>query len=529
MRRFAKPLLFLLLSILSYLEFPGNAWLQQDTQIYTPILEHQWDSSVLASDILVRHPHVAFTIYDETALALRWVTHLDFHTVLTGLTILLRALGLWGVFLIATSLGLNAQSAAVVTLLWSLGATIIGPAVLTVEYEPVPRGFAVPLIMLAVGFAAHGRWTESGIAASVAFLFHPPSTYPYWLLAVFAGRKRVWPSLALAFAILLTAAHFQPGIHESQQFFERLTPDLERLQRMRASYNWISMWWGDYLLQYLFLFSVTMLAVNRVRLQLSRDLHLFAIGLPIIGMLSIPFSWLVLDYGKWSLMPQVQPMRALLFVTGFAVIFCAIAGCVAAQRRRFLEAFAWFLPPWLIPMRGRLFAIPPTPQIIACLALALLSAAVLCWPKYKASVLLLACYWILPGYAAVRNIPALHTAEITQLSQWARQSTPKDAVFFFPDNGKENYPGIFRSEALRTVYVDWKGGGQINFLKVFATEWWPRWQAANVPPFDPAAPGDPVARYRNLGIRYLAVSPRHALPGRNPVYQNSKYLVYSLQ
>jgi hypothetical protein len=27
------------------------------------------------------------------------------------------------------------------------------------------------------------------------------------------------------------------------------------------------------------------------------------------------------------------------------------------------------------------------------------------------------------------------------------------------------------------VYVDWKSGGQINFSRVFAMEWWERWKS----------------------------------------------------
>ena len=49
-------------------------------------------------------------------------------------------------------------------------------------------------------------------------------------------------------------------------------------------------------------------------------------------------------------------------------------------------------------------------------------------------------------------------------------------MFLFPDAGHSLYPGLFRSEALRAVYVDWKSGGQVNYLKDFAGEWYTRWQ-----------------------------------------------------
>src|SRR5262249_28228543 len=50
------------LALLSFYQFPGHTWLQQDSQIYVPILEHLRDPSVLGNDILVERPHVTFTL-----------------------------------------------------------------------------------------------------------------------------------------------------------------------------------------------------------------------------------------------------------------------------------------------------------------------------------------------------------------------------------------------------------------------------------------------------------------------------------
>src|SRR5580658_393298 len=95
------------ITLVNFFQFPGHVWLQQDTQIYAPILEHLWDPSVLQKDIIAEHPHVAFTLYDETAIALRRMTGLEFQYVLQALQFATRALGLWGVYLIASALGLS--------------------------------------------------------------------------------------------------------------------------------------------------------------------------------------------------------------------------------------------------------------------------------------------------------------------------------------------------------------------------------------------------------------------------------------
>ena len=49
-------------ALLSFFQFPGHTWLQQDTQIYAPILEHLRDPVVLDRDLLVQYPHVSFTL-----------------------------------------------------------------------------------------------------------------------------------------------------------------------------------------------------------------------------------------------------------------------------------------------------------------------------------------------------------------------------------------------------------------------------------------------------------------------------------
>jgi hypothetical protein len=123
--------------------------------------------------------------------------------------------------------------------------------------------------------------------------------------------------------------------------------------------------------------------------------------------------------------------------------------------------------------------------------------------------------------SGVVNYPRLHTAELAQLSEWARSSTPQDSVFLFPDAGHAVYPGIFRSEALRAVYVDWKGGGQVNYLKDFGDQWWFRWQQTMANGFHLAE----IPKYGGLGIDYVVLRPQNHLP-RPPAFENAKYAVY---
>src|SRR5262249_19798480 len=157
--------------------------------------------------------------------------------------------------------------AAAVAAICSLGASIVGPAVLTTEYEPTPRAFAVPLLIGAIGLTAHRRYWSAGIFASVALVYHPPTALPFLLvfLALVALRRDARGARPLLGAALLlgVAAVAQGG--EGQAFFTTLAPLQEKLQRLRAPYVWISEWPSGLVLHYSVLAAILAAAYVRVR------------------------------------------------------------------------------------------------------------------------------------------------------------------------------------------------------------------------------------------------------------------------
>jgi len=328
-------------------------------------------------------------------------------------------------------------------------------------------------------------------------------------------RYRAFLPLAVACVLLSIAARFQEGASEAQLFFARISPAIERLQRMRAPYSWISEWWRAWLPHYLVLGALSLLAAFRIRKRTPDNLRLFLVGLPLIGLLTVPLSCLLLEGLKWSLMPQVQPMRALLFVTVMAQFSAAAAGITAAPARRYLEACAWFALVYLVPLNTNVTWMPSWNRALAVVLLAVAAAFAVRWTPACLAVAA-AAFFLVPGLGRIALYPRLHTPALEQLSGWARSSTPRDAVFLFADAGKGLQPGIFRSEALRAIYVDWKGGGQVNYLTELGEQWWTRWQQVTRGPFDPRA----------LGIDYIVRSASHPIPGKTPDYRNATYLVY---
>ena len=308
--------------------------------------------------------------------------------------------------------------------------------------------------------------------------------------------KAFIPLLAAA-AVLFAAARFQSGQSEAQSFFTRVTPLMEKLQRMRAPYVWISAWWKDWLPHYLLVCTLALGGTMRVWRRMTPELRFFQVGLPIVGMLSMPLSWLLLEQWKWALTPQIQPMRALLFVASAAIFAAACAGCVAAAGGSYLEACAWFAAAYVLPVNSSVTAWQHWRHAAVIALLAVLACVAVRLGRSAMAVAALSAFLLIPWIGGVVNYPALHKPELKDLSDWARGSTPKDAVFLFPNFGKDLSPGIFRAEALRAVYVDWKGGGQVNYLKELGEQWWSRWQDANRPLT--------AADYAKLGIDYLVV------------------------
>ena len=396
-----------------------------------------------------------------------------FEQVLLGQQFLYRGVAILGLFLIALAAGLPARLAWVVAALLSLGAAIIGPAVLLVEYEPVPRGFSLPFVIFSMGALAHGRWTLSAVSASIALRVSSTDSISVLLcLALILIYRRHWRAstlLAIGPLLLAVSASMHPASVAHASLFGKLSPDLEALQRMRASYNWVGLWAAKWMPLYAVLCVLSAVAWWRVRRELPRDITILALALSAAGIISVPMSYVLLERGKLAFAAQFQPARYLLFVTLFAMLLTAIAASHAALRKRRLEAAFFFVVPLaLTAMEWDTAKLTPARMAVVC-ALALYLAAVSVSTRYVLLAPLAAAipFVVLPYAAGVASYPLLHTAELDSLAQWARDETPKDAVFQFADSGRGLEPGVFRARARRALYVDWKAGGQVNFLPDF--------------------------------------------------------------
>lgn len=518
-----------LLTWLGYVFFPGHTYLYQDTQIWIPVMEHLYDPSVLANELIVTGAHVRLTLYDDFPIWVRRITGIGFEPILIAGQLLFRWCGLLGIYLLARAVQLSMPLSVLSAALFGMGLTAVGPAVLSVEYESVPRGLAFPLSLLALGLMAHNHPRWSAVALGIGFLIHAPTIWPYLLMILIEcfiadSEHRHDLHIGLAWfsgfvAVLLLIAFLSPA-GPMNPFWSTLSPEHESLQRMRASYNWVSTWPSTYLVQYSVLAGIATFAFWRLRDCLPQRLKPYLLGLIWIGPATLPVSYLLLEQMKWALIPQIQPMRALLYTAALAVVLATLA---ALRAERNAERFAWLLPVCFVPLAGA-WDRAETPVYVTALTMAAITAVVI-WSNRNwaiAAVCLLFVYAPL-RWAEVRNYPELSTPELEHLSEWARASTPPDAVFLFRDLPKRNEAGLFRGRALRAVYVDWKGGGQVNYYESYAHEWWSRWQATMAKPF---AIGD-LDDLRARGIRYLVFTkvPPELEQQSKLVYRDQRYSV----
>lgn len=486
---------------------------------------------------MATRPHVSFTLYDDATLAWHAITKASFEKILMAQQFVFRAIGIFGLYLLAGAMGFNPSKALLVTAIVSLGATVAGPAVLTVEYEPVPRGFSLPFLILSLACVGWERWRWAAACATIAFAFHPPTAIPHCsvLFLILLYRRRFLEiGILAAGPVVMLADIIRTGApKDGHPLFGRVDPALEPVLRLRASYNWVGMWFRAWMYNYVFLWTAGMLALWRLRRRLPRHLMLFFATLPAIGLLSVPLSYVLLEGAKWLFIAQYQPGRYLLFVSLAAALLCTAAGIHAAERSRWPESILFFTVALAIPMEAKVTNVlfPYTGSTLAmkrlliAILLAGCSAMAIALMRRRAGWLYpvaaaLLPFVLIPGAGGVRNYPPLHTPGLDELARWARDSTPKDALFQFADAGRDLPPGVFRARARRALYADWKAGGQVNFLKSFSPVWWERWQKIEKP--------QPLSTYRELGIDYVVFRTGNAPPQAAPVYSNSEYSVFKL-
>jgi hypothetical protein len=260
----------------------------------------------------------------------------------------------------------------------------------------------------------------------------------------------------------------------------------------------------------------------RLRKCLHGPLRDFVWALPVIGLASVPLSWMLLEHEHWALIPAWQPARAILFVSLIAALLAAVA---AMKAEHFGERLLWLTAAFLMPMQHAMVGVEIHFRPLAFAAILAVVTTILSAFKRPAMLVLAAVipFLAIPASKVVENYPRLETADLRALADWARASTPQPALFLFPDSGTSLDPGIFRARALRGLYVDWKSGGQVNYFPEFAREWWTRWVNVGSGRWD-VSPED-LPKLAAMGVDYVVM--KKQMVGATPQFDGGKYFAYA--
>jgi hypothetical protein len=528
----------ILLTGLGFFVFPGHSYLQGDTQIYVPMMERIYNPVLFYDDPMIKRPHLALTAYDEIAIALRNYAGLDFENGLKLQQIVFRACAAAGLLLIALRLGLAPPGAFFVAAMVILNGISLGIGI--TESEPVARSFALGLVLLGVGLAAGGRFAAAGLAAAVGFLIHPTTVGPFWAVAAFVVLRRAARPILLApflpaLGVLLLLMHFQTGGTETLDFFRRLEPFQVALQRTYM-YSYVSDWDAKKILDCICECAVVAAGFWRLRERLRPPLREWLYGFAAIGVLSVPFSWIVLDQLHWAFAAPWDPTRALIFIAVLTALLSGACGVFATQERRWWEASVWFAIAIGLPMKELLATWFVDGWLIA-LVCALVGASIVGgWLAGRTVVFLagargltLVAAGVLPFIAfpisgLVPRSKVVDTPELRQLAGWARTQTDETAVFLFADDGRYGGSGPFRARALRSIYVDYEGRALLNYYADFSAEWVRRWRDTHEGSWK-IGPQD-LPALADFHINYVVLRADNAIPAQPPEFSNSQYVVY---
>ncbi len=482
-------LLALAISAITFVEFeifPGHTYLQGKTQLYVPMLERLDTPGFLSRDLVATHPNLSYTIYDEVTLFLHKGLRLDFREALILQQVLCRAAAVLGVYLLVCAAGFNGLWALLIATLVNLGAYLPGPALYLADPEPIPATFAFALSLLATGCLTTGKPLLCGLAGGIAFLYDPSIAAVLWIAVLIAFisdsylRRLIRPSLTIfAIFILLLAnlTQLQPGISDSEPPFSRIQADVAAILQTRNGHVWVPHWAGHEIWIYLAILVCGLWAVARIWPRLNSQSRWLFLLPSLLGVLSIPVSAVLLEQFGWWLLPRIQPARSLLFTVEFSLIACSIAGLQALRLRSRAEAVAWFV--------------------------------------FVAAVI------VITPIAAPRLSEIGNQAGIAELAEWAENSTWGSSLFAFPDAGRDLYPGIFRAESRRALWVDWESGAQSCYSGSLARAWYERWRAMESNDVFP-----PRRFSAALPIDYYVFKAAHRLSGVKPAFANADFVVY---
>ena len=494
-----RGLLILLgLLVVTWFEFevyPGHSYLQSETQLLVPMLERLDTPGFLSRDLVATNPTFSYTIYDEMTQSLHAGAKLTLEQALRDQQVLFRFAAVLGVFLIARAL--KVMPAAALLLSGSVNAItyLAAPNAFVTNPEATPVAFAVPLVLLAAGLLVNRGPLLAGLAGGLALLYDPVTAAAFWAPVIAASLfdralrkslRSIWPSLAVFGLILANLVQLQAGLGAGQELTGRLSEAGVQLTKLRTPSVWVSQWKWQADGSYLLLLILGGFALSRVWTRTDGITRWMTVGLAFSGYMSTAIAFVLMS-AHLQVATEMTPAKNLSFSVVITLLLCGTASWHAAQKQRWVHSLPW---------------------------MALLIAGIL-----NAQLIDL-----LSGKVVAKG-PEQPNQQVRALAQWAAERTWGSSLFQFPDAGKRNEPGMFRSLSRRALWADWGSGAIADYSDQAGQEWWTRWQNGMTRAYSP----EELEKMLRLPVDYYVLEKSNALEGVKSVFANSEYVVYDAQ
>lgn len=485
-------LIVLALLVVTWFEFqvyPGHSYLHGETQLLVPMLERLDTPGFLSRDLVAANPPFAYTIYDEVTQLIHAEGHFSFEQALLGQQVFFRLTAILGVFLCARGLKVSSFPSVVLSAAVNAITQLDAPQAFVTSLEATPVAFAFSLVLLAAGLLINRNPLLAGLAGGVALLYDPVTAAAFWLVVIVASLadrslrgllRTMWPSLLIFVLILGNLMQLQAGLGSGHELTARLNADMVHLTQIRTPWIWLSHWLRPEILSYLFLLVAAVWAFALIWKHTQPLTRWVTVGLVASGFVSVAVAAILLA-ARVQLATEMPPARNLAISVAISVLVC---GAAAAREKN------W---SWAI----------------------LVLAAV-----FNAQVLDL-----LHGKVSLASRPRSSTAEVTELAAWAEQATWGSSMFQFPDDGKQDEPGVFRALSRRSLWADWQSGLIADYSDRAGQEWWARWQANMAGSYST----ERLQSMLPLPIDYYVLRREHALARVKPAFSNARFVVYDAQ
>jgi hypothetical protein len=438
----------------------------EDGGIYAAALAARVDPTLFPAEHAFAVAHTAKSLFVPLLAVLAAALHLSLPSVLLAAHIACLAATVAAARSLAKVLfeSVSSQHWAVATLVVSLGLPVAGTSLYLADPYLTARSLSTPILLWAFSLLLRRRTTTAAVCLLVAFALHPMMTATSgvlfaFLLALRSSRRTVWIA-GLAAATLLTMALFR--------YIPTADSEAVRIASISRSYWFPSEWaWYEAIGLLAPLLLLPAMAYFRKLEPAARELALaatFAAATVCIGML------MFVHPGNASmLLARLQPLRLLHTVyLVFALLLGGLAGRLPLLRRMRVG--------WAI-----------------C---AVSGISLLCMQRS-----------LYPDSVHVELPWHMTTNEYAQAFTWARDNTPKDALFTL-DAGYTTARGedalLFRAVALRSSLPDAaKDGGIASVIPQLAPEWQ---EAAHAQAgLASATDAERLARVHPLGATWLVL------------------------